>query len=375
MAGNPFLYGTPVEAEQFTGRSEEQRALVAAIRNHLNVVLFAPRRYGKTSLLLRAERQLRTRAGILHVNVFGAEDVGALASRLLTGAYKVRGGRWQAARDSVSEFVRSLRISPNVSIDATTGSPTFSLAAGHATRDAEQIISSVYARLNEIAEEQPVALVLDEFQAVAQLSPHLPSLFKSLADEYRQVSLIMAGSMAHLMEQMFFDKQNSPLYGMAQRITLGPIPRSEMTSFLRSRAKSVNIGMDRRVADYIVDLAWPTPNDIQRLAYHAYLVAEGEEITFADVDEGFALAVRLESASYSEVLTGVSVGQRKVLQRLAQGQREEPYGGEFVRSTGLANPSSVRKAVTALINLALVVEENGEYRVSDPFFARWLRDL
>lgn len=54
---NPFNYGTPVEGEQFVGREDEVGAVVGRIRDHVNVVLLSPRRYGKTSILLRGEQR------------------------------------------------------------------------------------------------------------------------------------------------------------------------------------------------------------------------------------------------------------------------------------------------------------------------------
>jgi len=52
---NPFRYGSPVTGANFTGRTVERQALVSGMSDGLNVSLVSPRRYGKTSLLLRAE--------------------------------------------------------------------------------------------------------------------------------------------------------------------------------------------------------------------------------------------------------------------------------------------------------------------------------
>src|SRR6266498_4052044 len=54
QAKNPFHYGDLALDEAFTDREEEVAELQADMRNGQNVVLFAPRRYGKSSLVLRA---------------------------------------------------------------------------------------------------------------------------------------------------------------------------------------------------------------------------------------------------------------------------------------------------------------------------------
>jgi hypothetical protein len=55
---NPFRYGELALDEAFTDREAETRELKADIRNGQNVVLFSPRRYGKSSLVWRVSHEL-----------------------------------------------------------------------------------------------------------------------------------------------------------------------------------------------------------------------------------------------------------------------------------------------------------------------------
>jgi AAA+ ATPase superfamily predicted ATPase len=64
MLRNPFNFGDLALDATFTDREDELAELKADIRNGLNVVIFAPRRYGKTSLVLRAAQEL-TSEGVL----------------------------------------------------------------------------------------------------------------------------------------------------------------------------------------------------------------------------------------------------------------------------------------------------------------------
>ena len=65
---NPFRYGALAFDEAFTDRERELRELKSDIRNGQDVVVFAPRRYGKSSLVLRALQDLR-RQGVLSAQV------------------------------------------------------------------------------------------------------------------------------------------------------------------------------------------------------------------------------------------------------------------------------------------------------------------
>lgn len=53
---NPFRYGALALDEAFTDRERETAELKADALNGQDVVLFAPRRYGKSSLVWRSPR-------------------------------------------------------------------------------------------------------------------------------------------------------------------------------------------------------------------------------------------------------------------------------------------------------------------------------
>ena len=50
-ASNPFLFGALALDESFADRREEIAELASDMRNGQDVVIFAPRRYGKSSLV------------------------------------------------------------------------------------------------------------------------------------------------------------------------------------------------------------------------------------------------------------------------------------------------------------------------------------
>ncbi|HAV43461.1 TPA: hypothetical protein DCX15_05545 [bacterium] len=61
---NPFKYGGLVSGEYFFNREKEKAELHQAIEEALNVFLYAPRRYGKSSLALEVLREARERGCI-----------------------------------------------------------------------------------------------------------------------------------------------------------------------------------------------------------------------------------------------------------------------------------------------------------------------
>ena len=63
---NPFKFGKEVSGYRFYDRQEATHSLLRKLRDgSSNIVLFAPRRYGKTSLVLKVLEQLSTQDNIL----------------------------------------------------------------------------------------------------------------------------------------------------------------------------------------------------------------------------------------------------------------------------------------------------------------------
>src|SRR5256714_5933073 len=368
MAANPFHYGTPVEGDRFTGRERELEALLSRMRNGVNVVLLSPRRYGKTSLLLRAEAELSRGArpaALVKANVLRSRDLSTLVAQLTASAYHVPGGRWHRARQAVPEFLRRLRLRPTVTFD-DQGKPAFAFAADLASPDADDVIADLYGLLDEEVGSRPAVLVLDEFQAVTAHGAHLPDLLKALADAHPRVSLVVAGSRRHLMERLV-TAEGAPLYGMAQKVALGPIPDEAMATFLRERAAAGGRPMGEEAARLTLALAGPVPNDIQHLAYEAFELA-GRRIDAAAVVRGLDQAVAHEASGYAEIFAGRPPGQRRVLVALASGLAQPVFSSAFARAVGLAGSNSVKRAVDALEADEIVSLRDGRPAVAQPLF-------
>lgn len=173
------------------------------------------------------------------------------------------------------------------------------------------------------------------------------------------------------MEQLV-SARGAALYGMAEPITLGPLPEQVMAAHLRTRAVAGRKRMSDQVAHLIVALSGPVPNDIQRLAYEAYDKA-GPTIDEPAAHAGLADAAAHDATGYAERFELLSPGQRRVLAALAEAPTEQPASAAFRARAALANASSVKKALAVLEGAELVARRDGALVVSDPFFAAWLR--
>lgn len=370
---NPFDYGGPVTGQHFAGRRDELAAVTNRLNDHIGVVVTAPRRYGKSSLIKEACTNLSKSTpstAVVSVNLLQTGSLAAISGALLKNLYQVPGGPWHRLAQVLPGFLKRVRLQPSITFDSS-GQPTFTFSPSMTLDNASQIVSDVYQVLDKIGEKNPAVLVFDEFQAVADLSPHLPGLLKGLADEHRRVSLVLAGSKHHLMESLVLSK-GAPLYNMLEHIALGPMAKDDWLPFLLERARG---GGRPFASDEVAELLWrssgPVPFDIQKLAYESFGQADAS-ITRAVVTRSVEVLVKHQIPDFAKTFEKLSPGQRRVLKLLAARLAASVGSSDFATAAGLADASSVRKAMRALEDAELVVNREHGPAVDDPFFASWL---
>jgi hypothetical protein len=368
--GNPYSYGGPVSAPHFADREVELAALVSRMKDGISVAVTGPRRYGKTSLIGRGVEEVeKAGVAVVSVNLMHCPSLEVLARRLTTGAFELKGAKWRRARQAVPEFLSRVRVKPTVTF-GDDGKPIFGFGE-LGLSDAGRVLDDVYGMLAALPS---AVLVMDEFQAIADLGSGLVGVLKSLGDEHPKVSLVMASSKRHLMEALVISK-GAPLYNMAERLALGPIDPSALTRYLQGRARAGKKPMGLVAAGEICELAGPVPYDIQRLAYETFDVAT-KRIEVVDVHRGLSNVLDHEAPDFSDRLAAFTLGQRRVLVAIATHQGvAHPNSASFAREVGYATPAGARRAITALMEEELVGVREGSVVIADPFFARWLREL
>lgn len=372
---NPFDYGGPVTGAQFTGRRDELAALTSRLVDHVGVVVTAPRRYGKSSLIKQACAKLASgtpEPAIVSVNLLQAGNLATMAGALLRGLYHAPGGPWHRLKQVLPGFLRRIHVQPSITLDPG-GRPSFDFAPSLAVEEASKVVSDVYRVLDDLGAKRPAVLVLDEFQAVNELSPNLAPHLKALADAHRRVSLVLAGSKQHLMEALVLSR-GAPLYDMLQTIALGPIELEDWLPFLLERAAG---GGRPFAGDEVAEAVWarakPVPFDVQQLAYECFNQAT-RRIDHGVVERAVDELIGHEANSYAVTFESLSPGQRRVLRALADGAGGSPGSSEFASAAGLADATSVRKALHVLADRELVVRRpDTGWRVDDPFFSAWVR--
>jgi uncharacterized protein len=376
---NPFRFGDLALDEAFTDRERELRALEADILNGQNVVIFAPRRYGKSSLVWRAAQRLTAKKVLVaQVDLMTAVTKEQLAAKLAQSIYEEIASPLYRARERAANVFRSLRITPTMTLDPVDGSVRFSFTAGYAPEDVDATLERLLQLPAELSAERNrrVCLVLDEFQEVLELDPRLPALMRAVFQAQPEVAHVYLGSKRALMARLF-DDENEPFWRSAKLMELGVIAPEEFAPFIRDRFETTS----RRIgADALAGVLQTTrghPYATQELCYHLWEETPAKRTAGpAELDVAIDRVLRSENAHFTLIWDRASRVQRATLQALAAEPLVSATGRDFRHRHGLPGGSSVQRALDALVAEELVVREAaGSYRIAEPFLAEWIARL
>ena len=373
---NPFLFGTLALDESFADRRREIDELAADIRNGQDVVVFAPRRYGKSSLISAAAQTLAKGRGkvlIADVDLMTTPSKERFAAALAASIYEHIASPLERAWDRASAPFRRLRVQPAMNLDPETGAVSFSFAAAREPQDVDATIEGLLRLPAELepARGKRIALVFDEFQEVVDIDPQLPKLMRAIFQRQPEISHVYLGSKRHIMDRLFND-ENEPFWRSAKAMELGLIPSEEFFPFLAERFAAGRREAEPETIERLLDLTGGHPHATQEISYFLWQqTPAGGRATAERLDAALAAVLQTEHSHFSLIWENASAVQKLVLQALAR-EPGRPYRNEYRARHQLPATASVQKALRALEKREIIAGERGEYRIVEPFLPEWL---
>jgi len=298
---NPFVYGKVARGEAFANREAEIGELVADIASSQNVIIFSPRRYGKTSLILEV---------LDHV-----KGEGLLAVYL--DLFKVT---------------------------------------------SEEAFIAAYAK--EIARLYRGG-IRSMLRKVKNLLPRLVP----------QVVMKGEGSKRHLMQELFRNK-NRPFYRFGKHFPLEKIPGDKFAEFIQRRFRDTGSQVTPEAIDEILKITEDHPYYTQLLSHILWTRRREEKaITEENVSQGVQEVFLREAHAFHDLWDMLPLKARQLLVALAkESSGMRLYSNDFLRKHNLGPASSVQRVVARLLEEEILEKVDGEYRYTDVFFKRWIRE-
>jgi len=371
---NPFVFGKIVGDENFCNRAHEIKELQQNINNTYSVWLFAPRRYGKSSLVKQVFKQTKNVKTIYFdfYNIESVDDFSRRYSDLLSKELF----NWKDEIKTISENVKHYfsSLSPKISF-TDDGIPELTLAQQQLNKQND--ITTILNIPEKIAKSSNIniCIAFDEFQEISRIDKFIVNWMRSEFQNQEKVSYIFLGSKQSLMENIFTNI-NSPFYEYAVKMDIKPIDRRELYNYLHNKFENNSIIVNDEIINEILNKSRCHPHFTQHFASVIY------DIKSLDVDisnedlkmQWMAKIINSQSLIFQNIYDGLSNNQRKVLWLIAK-QVEEIYSNYTRNKYNLPATSSITASITALLKKNLIEINNNAYIISNPVLKEWLLGL
>jgi len=368
---NPFGYGTVVSGERFYDRREECARIVETLSGGNNLVLYAPRRFGKTSLVFKAIGELEAMGFVCvyfdFMQVFSPESFVKLFSKALAAKM----GSLPRFAEIFATAIKTLRPVLGFGSD---GTPELSIDFSSGSAD-EATVARLLDLPEKIAGEGKRLLVFfDEFQEVEKLSAiNFEGLLRGKVQQGRNVNYLFFGSKTHILKSLFNDKGRA-FYNAASQMSIGPLPEAETLAFLTEKFAADGMEIDAAAAGKIMEIAGNIPNYIQLLAAETWqrLAGTGGKVTAEIVSGAADTVLGLKSDYYAELFDRQSNSKKELLLALAAHGGKNIFSAEYIRVNALPSAPTLQRAVAGLVADGVIEKNNEGYFIADPFFKRFL---
>lgn len=380
-----FRTARPSEGEHFRDRVDALATLQAVVRSLEQgeprwVVLFGPRKIGKTSLLAETARRHGTATlRFVLFDVFEALPVSLevfrrFAARTLDACLPDLGAAAAALVDRPASLRAALVASPTFrTLPSSLQAELLELG----DRDADAALTRFALELPERladALDLHVVVALDEFQELATLGSRravdpLP-LMRSTWQRHRRVGYVVSGSSRTLLTELVASER-SPFFQHFDPIELGPFAEGDAVALLVEGAPR-DRPIPRALAQRAFEVLGGSPFYLQMLGQTLTALAPPyDDDAFKQALEAVLFSRTGRLSLYFEAehqrIVGRSAGLAAALEALSGGPLRASEVGAKIRADSGTTVRSLERLADVVTKLP-----DGRYALPDPAYAAWL---
>lgn len=349
---NPFKFGTIVEDEFFTDRTNELQYIRRVMDSENHLVLISPRRFGKSSLVVKVAKQMDRPYLFLNLQkVISTQD---LAAKLLKEVFKLY--TWEKVKHLMSHF----HFVPTISANPITNGIDVSFQP---TSDSNVLLEDAMALIEKVSTpERRLMVILDEFQEIMQIAKGLDKQLRAIMQMQKGLNYILLGSQESMMTEIF-ERKKSPFYHFGTLMHLNKIPYQDFFDYLDERLSPVLPNESKAVSNEILALTNCHPYYTQQLASQVWELACYEQIEEDVVNEAVKRITDNHDLDFERLWVKFNRMDKQMMQTLCQGNNP-------LQNRQLAT-STAYSAIKRLMKMGYIIR-NEKYEVEDPFFKRWI---
>lgn len=372
MANRLFTFGKPAKGESFTDREKETARLVSNFRYGVNTFIVSPRRWGKTSLVMKAAEEARSETlKIVFVDVFNCKDEGQFCERLSSAVLSQTSRKVDELMENARAFLNRITFDIGLSAD-----PLTPVDVKLGLQDRALDTAAALALPQKIAEKQKVDMVvcIDEFQQIGEFADPLTfqKTLRTAWQHQENVTYCLFGSRKHMMENLF-DSSAKPFYKFGDVIYLDAIPKEYWVEYIRGRFLKEGKSVSDELCGRICETVGFNSSYIQQLSWYLFQETERD----AD-DEGFYEALRelvIQNAPvFEQQVEPLTAYQLNFLRAVADGISTGLSSSHIVSKYKLGSSANVAAIMKVMVAKDMVQEVDSGIVLTDPVFGIWLKE-
>ncbi len=359
----------------FLGREAEKTWLAKNIAQHCHTLLIAPRRFGKTSLVLTVLDRIRLPYSELNFHLIVSAK--SVERKILDGVLSIM-NQFISTPEYKLKVIRSFfaraKKKWTIGFKDIIG---LELIPNEDSNVADNIYTALLL-LDHLLEKKKskAVMFIDEIQELTKIeeSFQIEGALRDFAQRSKHLTFIFSGSNRRLLIDMFHNREK-PLYELCDQMTLDKIPADIYAHYFNHVAKHTwGEKLPINVIDKILELTQRHPRRVYNLCFYLWRLNEEKKHLPNEnsVEEAWSYFVAGRLKNTRDALSFLSRGQIKILTYVALGHREELSGQLAQRSLRLAG-SSITRQLKVLEELDYVEVKNNVASIIDPLIQEVLK--
>lgn len=349
---NPFKFGSVVDEPYFTDRINELAYIKHSMNSANHIVLISPRRFGKTSLVKKAIKEINRPS--IFINLQMAVSVENLASLLLKEIFKLR------PFEKVKHLMTHFRVIPTISTNPFSDAVDVSFQP---SLDTTAILEDAFALLEKVSSPtKRIITVFDEFQEIMGIEKGLDKRLRAIMQEQQNINYIFLGSQESMMTQIF-ERKKSPFYHFGMLMHLDKIPYDDFMQYITQRLPLKYDTQAKDIAKDILNTTLCHPYFTQQLASQVWEILTYSDVKEDIVKEAVEQLTIIHDLDFERLWMNFNKTDKYILLNLAH--KKQPS------STRSLPTSTIYSCVKRLMQMGYIIKTN-EYEIEDPFFRNWL---
>ena len=368
---NPFITRGYIPDECFCDRVSETQRLSKSLMNGNDVVLFSPRRMGKTGLIGHVfdREDIKSSYYTFFVDILHTTSLREFTFFLGKEVFRALQPAGRKVIDKLVAALKSLR--GKITYDSVTGQPAFGISLGDIQRP-EFTLEEIFTYLDNAG--KPCLVAIDEFQQINEYEDNnVEAFLRGHIQKMKNCHFVFAGSKRSIMSAMF-QSPSRPFYKSADPLELKAIDEDVYSDFVERMYNEYDKRISTATVEYVYDLFEGYTYYMQRTFNEAFAsIDSGDECSMDVIGKSIDNILLMNEVQFAEQMSGLTENQKRVLAAIAKEAHVRKVNtSAFINRYQLSTASVVNAAIRKLLKEDIITVDLKEYSIPDKFLWLWV---